>query len=97
MKLECRSKDLLCHCEIFANLWIAFVSFQALIIKPVLLNHYPVFQLYNLTLNGFLGATYCLSAAFAGVNLLGMCVIYYFIWKNENKYGPLGTRDEKLL
>ena len=53
-----------------------------------------LFQLYNLTLNGFLGASYCLGAAFEGVNLIGFCIVYYFIWKNEKKFGPLGTRDE---
>ena len=47
-----------------------------------------------MTLNGFLGASYCLSAAFEGISLFGMCLIYYFIWKNEKKHGPLGERDE---
>ena len=52
-------------------------------------------QLYNATLNSFLGASYCLSAGFELLNLLGMIVVYWYISGTEKKYGPLGERQEK--
>ena len=53
-----------------------------------------LFQLYNHTLTGFLGASYVLSSCTEFVNLVGLCILYYYIWKNEKKFGPLGEREE---
>jgi len=50
-------------------------------------------MLYNETLESFLGASYCLSAGFEGLNMVGMIVIYFYIVGNERKFGPLGERE----
>lgn len=51
-------------------------------------------MLYNATLDSFLGASYCLSAGFEVVNMMGMIGLYWYIAGIERKYGPLGERGE---
>ena len=55
----------------------------------------PMLQLYNATLDSFLGASYCLSAGFELLSMIGMVVVYWYIAKNERKFGPLGEREER--
>ena len=56
---------------------------------------YSLFQLYNATLDTFLGASYCLSAGFEVLNMVGMIGLYWYIAGIERKYGPLGEMGEK--
>jgi len=52
-------------------------------------------MLYNATLDTFLGASYCLSAGFEVLNMVGMIGLYWYIAGIERKYGPLGEMGEK--
>jgi hypothetical protein len=36
-------------------------------------------QLYNMTLDSFLGASYCMAAGFDGLNIVGMAFIWIYI------------------
>ena len=50
-------------------------------------------QLYNYSLStNFLGAAYCLTACYEFLNLVSMAGIYYYVWRNERRHGPLGER-----
>jgi len=88
------STSILSKCVPASQLGKIFAVSQAIATIFGMLMSYLSTLLYNLTINGFLGASYCLNAAFEGLNLIGMCFVYYFIWKNEKKFGPLGERDE---
>ena len=52
-------------------------------------------QLYNDTLDGFLGASYCLSAGYELLSMVGMIGVYWYIAGTERQYGPLGERWEQ--
>lgn len=52
-------------------------------------------MLYNLTLESFLGASYCLAAGFDAINMVGMAFIWMYINRIERRWGPLGERKEE--
>ena len=38
-----------------------------------------------------------MSACTEFLSLIGMAILYYYIWKNEKKFGPLGEREEAAI
>lgn len=85
--------SILSKCVPSTELGKVFTVFGALQTLADLATSSVMKQVYNLTIESFLGSSYCISAGLNGLSIVVMGVLFWLIVKNEQQFGPLGERE----